>query len=98
MSTTYEWDIETLDDSGDVIDHDQRAMLSSFDKSHLQQAIKENRLSLVRDVNDGGLDSRSWAYACPSCGMLNENMLDSDGRVVARVPSRFFKEFAKATE
>ena len=55
----YEWDIETLDEFGDIEDHDHSTKLQPY---HLDLEPNQN-LVLVCDhyPDTGGLD-RSWAY------------------------------------
>ena len=65
---TYEWDVETFDVHGDIIDHNHADKLS---EPQLRQWFEfpladglENRIVLVRDVEDGNrpFGSRTWAY------------------------------------
>lgn len=76
----YEWDIETVDEHGDIIDHD-------FIDAPRLPAKENERLVLVfnkGDDNEGLLD-RSWAYVID--GKLPEEF--ENGR---RVPKRFHEQ------
>jgi hypothetical protein len=58
MTLCYEWDVETIDEYGDIVDHDHNDRLTA---SHLE-VEEPNKLVLVRDnYKADGLD-RSWAY------------------------------------
>ena len=88
----YEWDIESVDDYGDIIDHDFN------DKCPGLPREANERLVLVRNVAEGLSDEwdasahivdRSWAYV--EDGALPERFDDG-----TPVPVRFFTELAKA--
>lgn len=85
----YEWDIETVDADGDVIDHDHRDRVHEFDGEDLTMAVAEDgrRLCLVRDDARG----RSWAYV--TNGELADTFLDAYEKPVAKVPTRYRAEF-----
>lgn len=91
MSVKYEWDVETVDDHGDVLDHDHDASLSALLHRHHDIGNGE-QLALVRDVwrDDGELIDRSWAYA--ENGKLPDTF---SGGETAKVPKRFHDEIAK---
>lgn len=83
--TKYEWDIETIDSDGDIIDHNHADKLSSYKEI-------DGVLVLVRDVGnkiDGVID-RSWAYVLGK--KLPEYFTDSYESRVAKVPARFHLE------
>ena len=105
MKTSYEWDIETTDEHGDITDHNHRDKLREFGGSDFPLGPLEV-LVLVRDVwgpasdeareemGDADLldlDQRSWAYITQPTGKLPE-AFDS-GEIV---PERFHKELARA--
>jgi hypothetical protein len=86
----YEWDLESLDEYGDIIDHRHS---DTFPGVPTEDNIA---LVLIRDVGVGisgeehsfTLDDRAWAYVV-------------DGKLPAQfdngvnVPKRFFKEMQK---
>lgn len=88
MAVTYEWDIEKYD-GDEIVDHNHRDIVHEFDGEELTLAVAEDgyRLVLVRDDDSG----RSWAYV--TNGELPTDFLDAYGKIVAKVPQRFFKEF-----
>lgn len=94
---TYEWDIETLDANGDILDHnfaeDLRDLLPAF--------VTQNpsmRLVLVRHAGndlDGETD-RLWAYVddawnLPRCFEAGEDMPTD-----VAVPKRYHRMIARA--
>jgi hypothetical protein len=81
----YEWDIETTDGDGDIIDHNHRDRLNQYYKEELE----DGDLVLVRT----DLEGRSWAYV--ENGKLPEYFLDSFGVTIAKVPKRFHQELEK---
>src|ERR1051326_6044506 len=81
----YEWDIETQDKRGEVIDHYHLQSLADGDPL---QSLES--LVLVQDDADG----RAWAYVVN--GVLPENFTDAYDRPVARVPDRFPKELTRS--
>lgn len=89
----YEWDIETIDENEDIMDHNHADKLDRHDK------LKENeRLVLVRDEfssYDEDLESRTWAYV--ENGKLPEYFKDSANIQTTKVPVRFHKELEKWT-
>ena len=98
----YEWDIEEIDEHGDIIDHHHRDKLSEFFEcgfaDDFAAALKREGylLVLVRDMLDrnGDVDLRSWAYV--KDGKLPVFSHDAWGRYVAKVPQRFHRELAAA--
>ena len=96
MAITYEWDVETFDVHGDIIDHnhgDTLAELRNWFEFPLEDGL-ENRIVLVRDVwNDhAGVTDRQWAY--PENSEENGWQIPSEFDHGASVPKRFAKEFA----
>ena len=100
MAVEYEWDIETLDQYGDIIDHDFADKLSSgiikFDEIDTDNQV----LVLVRNLwsTDGSLD-RSWAYCRKGDDgkfYLPNTFKDSYDRYECDVPKRFINELEKA--
>lgn len=102
MTTTYEWDIETVcAESGDILDHDHRDRLADFGMERLIHAINQDvepwnnitRLVLVRDKRDRDDElDRSWAYVTDE-GKMPERFMDAYDRPVAAVPKHFIEEF-----
>lgn len=88
--TMYEWDYETVDEHGDVIDHNHRSRLWQFN-----DADKTDWLVLVRDEGDeaNGLENRSWAYVKE--GILPKYFQDADNHNTAKVPKRFHEELRR---
>jgi len=80
LSTSYEWDIEEIDEFGDVEEHNFRSKLKDL------LEIKGD-LVLVRTTGSeaNGVDDRQWAYV--ENGELPETF--SDG---AKIPEKFRKE------
>jgi hypothetical protein len=78
--TTYEWDIETTDDHGDVIDHNFADKLKDFPEI-------DGDLVLVKYTNSG---DRSWAYFTDEIPTHFENAY---GRNTGKVPKRFIEEY-----
>ena len=91
--TVYEWDIEPVDEYGDIIDHDQRTSLSRVRVDDLREAIDKGWLVLVRDcykIIEGELDlaDRSWAY-------VTEGLLPKETTAGYPVPKRYQDELIK---
>lgn len=95
MSVKYEWDVETVDDHGDVLDHDHDASLSALLHRHHDIGNGE-QLALVRDVGDDieGLLDRTWAYV--EEGELDEFFCTASGTPDYKTPKRFHAELARA--
>lgn len=92
----YEWDIEEVDEHGDVVDHNFASSLARFRPGQIDD---QHVLVLVRDQysgDDGELINRSWAYAERVDGklVLEDSFWDSCARRGA-VPKRFFAELDK---
>ena len=85
----YEWDVETLDEFGDIEDHNHSEKLRPY---HLDLEPSQ-RLVLVCDHWEGGWMYRSWAYVVD--GELPEHLVDAYDTEIRRVPQRFHKELAK---
>ena len=81
MNASYEWDYETVDKNGDVIEHNHRDKLSQFTEQD-----KTDTLVLVRDKGP----ERHWAYV--ENGKLPEFFSDAYQRPTVKVPKRFHKE------
>ena len=96
--TRYEWDIETLDEYGDIENHDHRDKLSEFPLNHFDGDKARFDLVLVRDVGSEheGVTDRLWAYVffCKSTDVfrLPEFFSDCGEDTRTRVPKRFQKE------
>ena len=87
LTLRYEWDRETVDEHGDILDHDHRDTLSDF----IDPMRPDERLVLVRDMfcEFDGLVDRGWAYV--EDGKLPTRF--DDGCVETHaVPKRFHKE------
>lgn len=86
IEISYEWDVETVDEHGDIIDHQHSDTLEDL------LPLEENQeLVLVRDRYVGhDLVSRQWAYV--SDGELPEYFSYSDGNHGTKVPQKFHRE------
>ena len=94
MGVEYEWDVETVDEDGDVLDHELTSKLSPRFLARLEQP--GTRLVLVRDVwGFGGVESRGWAYV--EDGKLPGRFENACGSWEADVPKRFHAELARLT-
>jgi hypothetical protein len=90
---SYEWDYESVDEYGDILDHDFR------DECPGLPTESNVELVLVRNVFTGlsgddfnmsaDLEHRSWAYVVN--GQLPEEFDDGE-----RVPKKLHADFAKA--
>jgi hypothetical protein len=98
MKTKYEWDIETVDEHGDVIDHHHADTILGLRIGDLDLLDGEKRLLvLVRDEWDDreGLTSRGWAYV--ENGELPKRF--DDGQIETfLVPQRFRDELSQWIE
>lgn len=85
MTVSYEWDIETSDEHGDI-EHDFLDGLA-----HLPPLEAGQELVLVREMLNefGSVEDRQWAYAFD--GKLPEVF---DGGI--KVPKKFAREFASS--
>ena len=98
----YEWDVETFDVHGDIIDHNHADKLSEPQLRHwfefpLADGL-ENRIVLVRDAHDSNHSglcqfSRTWAY--PENTDENGWQMPAEFDDGSAVPQRFAKEFAR---
>jgi len=87
----YEWDIETVDEHGDILDHDHSATCPAHELAH------NERLVLVRDViGPEGVDDRTWAYV--TGGKLPTFFSDAWQTHTREVPKKFHNELKKALE
>lgn len=88
----YEWDVETMDEHGDVLDHfhcdTAEKALDELDEATAQEP---RQLVLVRDEGneEDGITNRTWAYV--KDGQLPIYFQDENF-----VPVRFHKELQKA--
>ena len=83
----YEWDIETLDEHGDIT-HDHWDELRQAPKPHELEA--NQRLVLVRDVwVDESLDDRQWCYPEHSFEFVNESGQPTGKKVGAYLRAYF---------
>jgi len=94
MSVCYEWDIEEVDEHGDIQDHDFVDKLKDFGVTPTVDG-ERYQLVLVRTTGDDidGADEREWAYAIQRDGrwVLPEEF---DGGT--RVPKRYHDELARS--
>lgn len=96
--TRYEWDVETHDGHGDIIDHNHGDTAKELVGYYRSQPLDEGtyyRLVLVRDqfFKDGDRE-RTWAYV--ENDKLPEVFMDAFGWGQSRVPKRFHQELARA--
>lgn len=86
----YEWDIETVDEFGDIHDHNHSARCPGI------PAEPNERLVLVRDAgnDDDGITDRQWAYVVD--GKLPAKFSDALDVERASVPARFHRELSNA--
>lgn len=85
-TVTYEWDIETSDEHGDIQEHDHRDTLAERPRP----LTKNDALVLVCDDDNG----RSWAYV--KNGELPDHFSDAYDRPTRNVPKRFHAELEKS--
>lgn len=85
MAVEYEWDIETIDEYEDVVDHWHERQLRKLPDT----LLPSERLVLVRTRVPSG--ERSWAYA--DGDSLSGVFRDSYDRVVSEVPAKYMAEF-----
>lgn len=88
MKVQYEWDRETVDSHGDIVDHNHSEKLAHIIED-------KGALVLVRDeyTEENGVEHREWAYV--EGGKLPENFEDAFGKKGSRVPQRYHKELAR---
>ena len=94
MTVVYEWDCETIDEHGDIVEHMHGATYAEVKAWSLANTCKPgftHSLVLVRDDDEG----RAWAYI--EDGRLPEFCQDAASCKIARVPQRFHREVLKAT-
>lgn len=95
MSTTYEWDVETME-HGEILGrvHSDTA-LEAINYMRRNACLLETgqkfALVLVRDDDDG----RSWTYV-RSDGTLPPHFHDAYENEVAKMPRRFYDELRTA--
>ena len=90
MGVEYEWVLEEIDNTGDVVERD--AHTSAVSAVAAAADTRWTSLALVRDVfdsRDGGLIDRQYAYV--DAGRLPECF--GDGR---KVPKELHREFDRA--
>ena len=89
MPVTYEWDIETIDDHGDIVDHNHCNNARDMIRWYKDNPANQDMV-LVRDNEYG----RSWAYV--KGRKLPESFLDANLVPVGKVPMNYQREFIKA--
>lgn len=90
MPVFYEWDVEEVDECGDVVEHNHfKTYSEAFKCFNKLVSDAEYGMSyeivLVRNSDK----ERSWAYI--EDGILPTHFEDAYGIQTAKVPSRFFK-------
>lgn len=93
MTIYYEWDVEELDESGDIVDHNHCGSYAgclNVLKRDPEPGITR-RVVLIRDNDCTRSGQRSWAYM-KSDWILPPMFTDANGISVAAVPSRFIVE------
>lgn len=92
----YEWDLETTDEHGDIVDHSFADRLKGHQLADLVAGVS---LVLVRDTCDkvGSVELREWAYAYQHDGKWVlpgrfQDALEVDGAVV---PGKFHVEIER---
>lgn len=95
MPTIYEWDIETVDEHGDIVDHDHSYKLKG--KCKPSELNSKYRLVLVRDVCDqaGSVEDRTWGYVNLDTMTLPEYTSDAYDRESYKVPKKFHEELKR---
>lgn len=91
--TTYEWDIEVVDEYGDIQDNETSVMLNGFSTEKISSAIESGTLVLVKntwidygDGENGELYGKAWAY-------VSERNLPIEFDDGSKVPAKFINEF-----
>lgn len=91
MTVTYEWDCETLNADGEIVDHHHGDRLRDVS----WPATDRERLVLVRDDDV----ERLWAYVDESRMLPSHfSRLEADGKEYPtqfKVPQRFHREIAR---
>ena len=79
---SYEWDLETIDENGDIVNHDH-----SYTLKELNKISRNQRLVLVCDQVDGwgNLTKRSWAD-------VDDDALPQSFDCGRKVPQKFHRE------
>ena len=90
----YEWDVEWVDENGDIEEHMHQSSFSDcLKEADSPEEGMTKRIVLVRDSDKG----RSWAYL-RNDGTLPHHFLDASDKPVARIPIRFSKEVSLLEE
>ena len=96
--TEYEWDIETHDANGDVVDHSFADKLSDFNSKDLAAAMCDGRLFLMRTLYDTD-DSLLERWYAPWCVSAPMETGDAHFKFQDRlVPARFVAELRRVAE
>ena len=92
MTVDYEWDFESLNEYGDIIDHSHHDGLKGVECGVVDD---ENPLCLVKDNvswnhdgSFGGCEDRAWAY-------VKNKELPKEFTDGTKVPQKYIKEFEK---
>ena len=92
MTVYYEWDVEEVDQHGDIQDHNHSETYAEAKKFYAMPPGNPgmtSRIVLVRDDDK----CRAWAYM--ENGTLPEHFEDANGVEVAKVPKRFHDEVSR---
>jgi hypothetical protein len=93
--TTYEWDIELVDEHGDILAHHHSDKCPGIPADDYDDEGLVPALVLVRDRwDEGGLTERWWAYV--EDGKLPERFADAYGNEGPSVPKRFHAELQQS--
>lgn len=81
----YEWDVETIEEDDEVIDHDFK---NTFEEC--RQYLNNTSYDVVLVCTDDNTESRSWAYLVDN--KLLEYFEDASFNEVRKIPQRFHKK------
>lgn len=97
MTVRYEWDIELIDEYGDILDHNFSDKLADIWEDMLIEPKEGYSKNLVLVRNKGndieGLLDRHWAYYDPASKTLPETFGDSlNEPTEIKVPKKYHTE------
>lgn len=98
MPTYYEWDVESVDEHGDIQDHDHCDTLKGYGVTFKPSEVsKSQQLVLVRDVCDqfGSVEDRTWGYVDIESMTLPEYTKDALGCEGFKIPKKFHAELKR---
>jgi len=97
MSVGFEWDVETVDENDDIVDHDFRDSYAECMAIAAAEPPEGCRFAIVLVRNsDHAFDGRAWAYL--DGGKLPTHFEDAYQHPVAKVPAKFHREVERAKE